>query len=79
MTTAEAGSRPEDQPGSGDRPERGASASSAGTGTEGQGDPEGRGPGLDGVALLYIAGGIPAMVVFFLVLFSLTHACDLPV
>jgi len=39
---------------------------------------ESRRPGLDGVALLYIAGGIPAMVVFFLALFALTHACDLP-
>lgn len=32
---------------------------------------------LDAVALLYIAGGIPAMILFFIVLFSLAHACDI--
>lgn len=33
---------------------------------------------LDGVSLLYIVGGIPAMVVFFIVVFSLAHACSIP-
>lgn len=33
---------------------------------------------LDGVSLLYIVGGIPALVAFVVVLFSLTHACNIP-
>jgi len=78
VTTVDAGGRPGDQPEAGDRSDAGATSASAGTGTQGEGGPEARGPGLDGVALLYIAGGIPAMVVFFLALFALTHACDLP-
>jgi len=78
VATADAEGQPGDQPEAGDRPDPGASSASARAGTEGGGDPEARGPGLDGVALLYIAGGIPAMVVFFLALFALTHACDIP-
>ena len=33
---------------------------------------------LDAVAILYIVGGIPALVGFIVVLFSLTHACNIP-
>lgn len=33
---------------------------------------------LDLVSVLYIAGGIPAMIVFFITLFALAHACDIP-
>jgi hypothetical protein len=33
---------------------------------------------VDLVAILYIVGGIPALVGFLVVLFSLTHACDIP-
>lgn len=33
---------------------------------------------LDGVSLLYIVGGIPALVAFLVVVFSLTHACNIP-
>jgi hypothetical protein len=33
---------------------------------------------LDGVSILYVVGGIPALVTFLVVLFSLTHACNLP-
>ena len=32
---------------------------------------------VDLVAILYIAGGIPAIVGFLVVLFSLTHACNI--
>ncbi len=32
---------------------------------------------VDLVAILYIAGGIPAIVAFLVVLFSLTHACNI--
>lgn len=32
---------------------------------------------VDLVAILYIVGGIPALVGFLVVLFSLTHACDI--
>lgn len=38
---------------------------------------DGRGK-LDGVALLYIAGGIPAMILFFIVLFTVTRYCGTP-
>ena len=33
---------------------------------------------VDLVAILYIVGGIPALVGFMVLLFSLTHACDIP-
>jgi len=33
---------------------------------------------LDGVSILYIVGGIPAIVLFIVALFSLTHACNIP-
>ena len=33
---------------------------------------------VDGVSLLYIAGGIPAMIAFFVLLFAFAHACDIP-
>jgi hypothetical protein len=33
---------------------------------------------LDSVALLYIAGGIPGMVLFFIVLFTITRYCGTP-
>ncbi len=33
---------------------------------------------LDLVSILYIVGGIPAIVGFMVVLFSLTHACNVP-
>jgi hypothetical protein len=32
---------------------------------------------VDLVAILYIAGGIPVIVGFLVVLFSLTHACNI--
>jgi hypothetical protein len=32
---------------------------------------------VDLVSILYIAGGIPALVAFLVVLFSLTHACNI--
>ncbi len=38
-------------------------------------DPRGK---VDLVAVLYIVGGIPALVGFLVVLFALTHACDIP-
>ena len=39
-------------------------------------DEEQRGK-VDTVAILYIVGGIPAIVGFLVVLFSLTHACNI--
>lgn len=27
---------------------------------------------------LYVLAGIPAMILFFIVLFAFTHACDIP-
>lgn len=33
---------------------------------------------LDGVSVLYVICGIPALVAFLVVLFSLTHACNIP-
>ncbi len=33
---------------------------------------------LDLASILYIVGGIPAIVGFMVVLFSLTHACNIP-
>jgi hypothetical protein len=36
--------------------------------------PRGR---VDFVSILYIVGGIPALVAFLVVLFSLTHACNI--
>ena len=39
-------------------------------------DEEPRGK-VDTVAILYIVGGIPALVAFLVVLFSLTHACNI--
>ncbi len=38
-------------------------------------DPRGK---VDLVAVLYIVGGIPALVGFLVVLFTLTRACDIP-
>jgi hypothetical protein len=32
---------------------------------------------VDLVSILYIVGGIPALVAFLVVLFSLTHACNI--
>lgn len=32
----------------------------------------------DLVSILYIAGGIPVMALFFIVLFALANACDIP-
>jgi hypothetical protein len=34
--------------------------------------------GRDLVSLLYVLGGIPLMVAFFVVFFTLVKACDLP-
>ncbi|MBW2293917.1 MAG: hypothetical protein JRG89_12575 [Deltaproteobacteria bacterium] len=31
---------------------------------------------LDTVSVLYVVGGIPCMIAFFLILFSLVRACD---
>jgi hypothetical protein len=42
-----------------------------------QNEPQERGI-VDGVSLLYVAGGIPAMILFFLVLFFFANTCDLP-
>ena len=33
----------------------------------------------DLASYLYVAGGIPTLIVFFVVIFSLAHACDIPV
>lgn len=33
---------------------------------------------VDLAAILYIVGGIPAIVGFLVVLFGLTHACNIP-
>ena len=33
---------------------------------------------LDVVSILYIVGGIPALVTFLVVVFSFTHACNIP-
>ena len=33
---------------------------------------------VDLVAILYIVGGIPALVAFLVALFALTHACNIP-
>ncbi len=38
-------------------------------------DPRGK---VDLVAVLYIVGGIPALVGFLVLLFTLTRACDIP-
>jgi len=40
-----------------------------------QDEPRGK---VDLAAILYIAGGIPALVIFLVVLFSLTRACNIP-
>lgn len=40
-----------------------------------QDEPRGR---VDLAAILYIVGGIPALVGFLVLLFSLTHACNIP-
>ena len=37
-------------------------------------DPRGK---VDLVAVLYILGGIPALVAILVVIFSLTHACNI--
>ena len=34
--------------------------------------------GTDGVTLAYVVGGIPAMVIFFIVLFILSNLIDIP-
>lgn len=52
-----------------------------GSGQDGSGDvdrEQENGGRVDGVALLYIVGGIPAMIAFFVLLFAATHACDIP-
>jgi len=33
---------------------------------------------LDGISYAYVLGGIPAMVAFFILLFVIVHACDIP-
>lgn len=33
---------------------------------------------MDGVSYLYVLGGIPAMVAFFVILFIFARACDIP-
>lgn len=38
-------------------------------------EPRGR---VDLTSILYIVGGIPALVGFLVALFSLTHACNIP-
>ncbi len=40
-------------------------------------DDESRGK-VDLAAVLYVVGGIPALVGFLVILFSLTHACNIP-
>ena len=40
-----------------------------------QEEPRGR---MDWVSVLYIVGGIPALVGFLIGIFSLTHACNIP-
>jgi len=40
-----------------------------------QDEPRGK---VDRTAILYIVGGIPALVGFLVVLFSLTRACNIP-
>ncbi len=40
-------------------------------------DEEPRGK-VDLVAVLYIVGGIPALVAFLVIIFSLTHSCNIP-
>ena len=40
-------------------------------------EPQERGR-VDSVSLLYVVGGIPAMILFFVVIFVLAHTCDLP-
>lgn len=39
-----------------------------------QDEPRGK---VDWISILYIVGGIPALVAFLVVLFSLTHACNI--
>jgi len=41
-------------------------------------EPEEQRGKVDAAAILYIVGGIPALVGFIVVLFSLTHACNIP-
>jgi hypothetical protein len=36
-------------------------------------EPKGK---LDGASYLYVIGGIPCMIAFFVILFSLVNACD---
>jgi hypothetical protein len=36
-------------------------------------EPKGK---LDAVSVLYVVGGIPCMIAFFLILFGLVRACD---
>ena len=43
-------------------------------GTDGERDPNERNGDL--ASILYVVGGIPAMVAFFLILFLLTGSCD---
>ena len=40
-------------------------------------DEEPRGK-VDGTSLAFIAGGIPALVAFLVILFSFVHACNIP-
>lgn len=39
-----------------------------------QEEPRGK---VDGIAILYIVGGIPAIVGFLVILFSLAQSCDI--
>jgi hypothetical protein len=41
-------------------------------------DPEEPRGKVDLTAILYIVGGIPALVGFLILVFSLTHACNIP-
>jgi len=40
-------------------------------------DDESRGK-VDLTSVLYVVGGIPALVAFLVIVFSLTHACNIP-
>jgi len=43
-----------------------------------QNEPQERGR-VDTISVLYVLGGIPAMILFFVVLFFFANTCDLPV
>ena len=42
-----------------------------------QGEPEENEGVVDATSILYIVGGIPAMVAFFVILFLFTHSCGI--